>query len=355
MRRRDASTSDHEGAGRVAAEDEEEDEGEDKMCIVCMVKPRATRFGCGHACCCFDCARTLKAMPEPQAVCPTCRAPITWIAKDGAWIAKDGRWFPRRETLTVPVAKQASYDSRLRRIKIRELLDEDRRGQQRAVLLHQISTAPDRDAALAALLESGLLRSAVELGLSDGEAVGHMIDNVRAGRFSAQHYADLWGPRVEAAERARRHNAGDAPRRQHGALLHPLAEAYIRSLLHKHISLLPVLHKTLLLVRVACDRLAFVLRPTPSGRGRRRCGRRRQQCCFSDHGLSPEGCKLGYRVLYPPYGRHTYMPAPWGYKILYAIVFASGFAFYSYWFVSRFLTFRNINQSDHCGLFATIS
>ena len=31
-------------------------------------------------------------------------------------------------------------------------------------------------------------------------------------------------------------------------LLHPLAEAYIRSLLHKHISLLPVLHKTLLLV-----------------------------------------------------------------------------------------------------------
>ena len=67
------STSDQEGAPRAAAaEDEEEDEGEDKMCIVCMDKPRATRFGCGHACCCLDCARTLKAMPEPQAVCPTC-------------------------------------------------------------------------------------------------------------------------------------------------------------------------------------------------------------------------------------------------------------------------------------------
>ena len=49
-------------------------------------------------------------------------------------------------------------------------------------------------------------------------------------------------------------------------LLHPLAEAYIRSLLHKHISLLPVLHKTLLLVLHKTrrgDRLAFVLRPTP--------------------------------------------------------------------------------------------
>ena len=40
----------------------------------------------------------------------------------------------------MPVAKQASYDPELAtQVKIRELLDEDRRGQQRAVLPHQIS------------------------------------------------------------------------------------------------------------------------------------------------------------------------------------------------------------------------
>ena len=107
----DAATSDHGN------------EPEDAMCIVCLDKPRATRFGCGHACCCNDCARTLKAMPSialpngervPQAVCPTCRAPIVWIAKDliGA----------------VPIAKQKTFDPDLTwatEMKVQELLDED--------------------------------------------------------------------------------------------------------------------------------------------------------------------------------------------------------------------------------------
>ena len=27
-----------------------------KLCIVCLDEPRATRFACGHACCCAECA-----------------------------------------------------------------------------------------------------------------------------------------------------------------------------------------------------------------------------------------------------------------------------------------------------------
>ena len=87
----------------AAAEDEEEDEGEDKMCIVCMDKPRATRFGCGHACCCFDCARTLKAMPEPQAVCPTCRRCSHHVDRK--------RWRPAVENIDVADANRAGGEA----------------------------------------------------------------------------------------------------------------------------------------------------------------------------------------------------------------------------------------------------
>ena len=51
-----------------------------------------------------------------------------------------------------------------------------------------------------------VFKRAVELRLSDDEAVGRMMENVRKGNFSAQHYADMWRPRIEEAERT----SGDA-------------------------------------------------------------------------------------------------------------------------------------------------
>ena len=45
-----------------------------KECVVCLSEPRATRFDCGHACCCADCAAVLLAAREPR--CPNCRALI---------------------------------------------------------------------------------------------------------------------------------------------------------------------------------------------------------------------------------------------------------------------------------------
>lgn len=46
-----------------------------KECIICLDAPRATRFDCGHACCCIDCAGVLLARADPR--CPTCREPVT--------------------------------------------------------------------------------------------------------------------------------------------------------------------------------------------------------------------------------------------------------------------------------------
>ena len=43
---------------------------------------------------------------------------------------------------------------------------------------------------------NAVFRRAVELGLSDDEAVGRMKENVRTGQFSAKHYTDLWGLRI---------------------------------------------------------------------------------------------------------------------------------------------------------------
>ena len=36
-----------------------------KDCDVCLVRPRATRFDCGHTCCCQTCADILLAQPDP--------------------------------------------------------------------------------------------------------------------------------------------------------------------------------------------------------------------------------------------------------------------------------------------------
>ena len=51
-----------------------------KECVVCMVNPRATRFGCGHALCCAHCADELVKRGD---VCPTCRCTITIADRGG--------------------------------------------------------------------------------------------------------------------------------------------------------------------------------------------------------------------------------------------------------------------------------
>ena len=49
-----------------------------KECVVCMMAPRAVRFGCGHALCCEDCADELVKRGD---VCPTCRCEIAIAAR----------------------------------------------------------------------------------------------------------------------------------------------------------------------------------------------------------------------------------------------------------------------------------
>ena len=44
-----------------------------------------------------------------------------------------------------------------------------------------------------------LLQEAVSLGLTSSELVAKMLDNVRRGKFTPQHYRDLWTPQVEEA------------------------------------------------------------------------------------------------------------------------------------------------------------
>lgn len=51
----------------------QEEQGDERDCVVCMVEARSVRFGCGHLVCCTGCADHLRAQ---QMSCPNCRAPI---------------------------------------------------------------------------------------------------------------------------------------------------------------------------------------------------------------------------------------------------------------------------------------
>ena len=58
------------------------------------------------------------------------------------------------------------------------------------------------EAAIETAVEAGvvaLLERAVEAGLTDMEAVGRMLENMRTGRFTPQHYMAIWEPRLQAA------------------------------------------------------------------------------------------------------------------------------------------------------------
>ena len=44
-----------------------------RECVVCMVRPRAVRFGCGHSSACTECAEELQ---QRRSRCPNCREQI---------------------------------------------------------------------------------------------------------------------------------------------------------------------------------------------------------------------------------------------------------------------------------------
>ena len=61
---------------------------EERECVVCLVAPRDTRFGCGHSVCCAHCAAALQAQGARMAVCPVCRVRIRTVAERGAHLAQ---------------------------------------------------------------------------------------------------------------------------------------------------------------------------------------------------------------------------------------------------------------------------
>ena len=77
-----------------------------KMCDVCLVEPRATRFNCGHASCCAECAHHIVASPTP--VCPICRAPIlcTIVDPGNRRVSRNDL----QETSGVLIGRQSSYE-----------------------------------------------------------------------------------------------------------------------------------------------------------------------------------------------------------------------------------------------------
>mmetsp|Transcript_18260 Transcript_18260/g.55060 ORF Transcript_18260/g.55060 Transcript_18260/m.55060 type:complete len:818 (-) Transcript_18260:1605-4058(-) len=61
-----------------------------RACLVCMRKPRATRFApCGHASCCSGCARRIVV---EYGQCPICRTVVTSVSKKGSHIARESTY-----------------------------------------------------------------------------------------------------------------------------------------------------------------------------------------------------------------------------------------------------------------------
>ena len=56
----------------------------ERECVICMSVPRAARFGCGHCCCCENCAAILQARSNG---CPVCRVPIRAVTERGGALA----------------------------------------------------------------------------------------------------------------------------------------------------------------------------------------------------------------------------------------------------------------------------
>ncbi|KAL1507497.1 hypothetical protein AB1Y20_008333 [Prymnesium parvum] len=57
---------------------------EARECVVCLMEPRAVRFGCGHCACCTTCAGLLQAQ---RMSCPVCRLPIRRFMEEGSHLA----------------------------------------------------------------------------------------------------------------------------------------------------------------------------------------------------------------------------------------------------------------------------
>lgn len=62
-----------------------------RECVICMEKPRSTRFGCGHALCCADCAAALKRTSNR---CPGCRMKIDVAVARGAHLSLEATFIP---------------------------------------------------------------------------------------------------------------------------------------------------------------------------------------------------------------------------------------------------------------------
>lgn len=62
-----------------------------RECVICMERPRSTRFGCGHALCCAECANALKRTSNR---CPGCRKKIDVAVARGTHLSLEATFIP---------------------------------------------------------------------------------------------------------------------------------------------------------------------------------------------------------------------------------------------------------------------
>ena len=94
----EASRGDQDDAASLIADQlerlttwEPAEEADRKLCLVCIVAPRAIRLNCGHKTLCQECFDKLRTSEQP--CCPTCRGPMAV----GLFPLKDGPLMPCRE------------------------------------------------------------------------------------------------------------------------------------------------------------------------------------------------------------------------------------------------------------------
>ena len=120
------------------ATQEPDEEADRKLCLVCIVAPRAIRLNCGHKTLCQECFDTLRTYEQP--CCPTCREPVAV----GLFPLEDGLLMPCREkTYVAPEVELEnaldSDDSATRTIALDHIFNES--GSTGLMLTHQDSIA----------------------------------------------------------------------------------------------------------------------------------------------------------------------------------------------------------------------
>ncbi|KAL3906384.1 MAG: hypothetical protein SGPRY_010567, partial [Prymnesium sp.] len=99
-----------------------------RECAVCLIAPVATRFECGHACCCHECATALLHVPYPT--CPLCRSKIssvgTRLVDDEGLVSGE-----RQPTYLPPSRSNPPHLSSRERGGVRSCLRQVRRGLYR--------------------------------------------------------------------------------------------------------------------------------------------------------------------------------------------------------------------------------